>query len=188
MEMIKISLPEKFLEEIHNMSLKEQEEKFGVSEIGFCSNDKAGGETYSTITLGFAEEDENIPCDPLDTAGIYHSLEKWKPVIGAIATYTNILTINYVVYAGFVTFVHYSNGVSLPETFSDCTIVIQKDCDREMHNKCDSAIGLGSMIGIPYRCRMDELTKEVFGEFLTVKEIIEKMKESGVYVYPDKYI
>lgn len=188
MGMIKISLPEKFLKKIHNMSLKEQEKKFGVSEIGFCSDIKVGGETYSTITLGFTKGDEDIPCDPLDTTSVYQALNKWRTVIGAITAYTGVSTINYVVHTNFVTFVHYSNDVSLPETSSDCTIVVQEDCDRETHNKCDIAVGLGSMVGVPYRCRMNKLTKEVFDDFLTVKEIIKKMKKLGVYVYPDKYI
>lgn len=187
MQMIKLSLPSKFLMGIHDMDAKEQEEKFGVSEIGFCSTSD-GAEMYSTIMLSLTKGDEDIPCDPLDTDSVYQPLEKWKPIISAIVNYTGAPTTNYVVYAGFVAFVHLSNDICLPETFFDCTIIIQKECDEETRNLCAPAIGMQSTVGVPYRCRLDKLALDVFGTFRTVKEVVEKMKKLGVYVYPDKYI
>ena len=176
---------------IHDMDAKEQEEKFGVSEIGFCLTSD-GTIYYSTISLSLTKGDEDTPCDPLDTEGVNRALDKWKPVIAAIVNYTGVPDINYMVYAGFVAFVHFANRVYLPQTSFDCTIVLQKECDEETRKKCAPAIGMGSTVGIPYRCRLIILAMDVFGKSrmanMSDKEVVEKMKELGVYVYPDQYI
>lgn len=177
MGMIKLGIPLVQAKRIHSLSLEEQGKMFGCTEVSFQED------SFLPIYMEYQEHSKDI--DPENEEELDKLRDAWEPMIEKIKEFLGMDEFYYKVLTKSRCFIHDKDGHN---PIRSCTFICQKSFDRDAYKICCNIVSCGVLSGVSYRCKLDNLITGVLWDQVSTSTAIGKLKDLGIWVYPDQYI